>query len=238
MFGKKKRALLAEPTDQPRMSASVTEFMEKLGLSDEDIAEMANPISDQQRRIDESEAALASFVKQTNAYWSQTTGALIDLQPRHMLPTSCWDFLDTQDTTLFMDVLGLLPAQPWNIVLLAMNDETARLVGVGRHHVAPSDEHLTAINLAQLTIAEELDQVKQKQGATLQPSVFNPALLDPTVDDPPPLQVTDADVARAADFDSIKNAATARIMAMARPVAAAALGQAVVDQSRSIFFHD
>lgn len=238
MFGKKRRDLLAAPADQPRMSASVTEFMERLGLSEEEIAEMANPISEQQRLISESETALASFVKQTNTYWSQQTGTVIDLQPRHMLPTSCWDALDTQDSAVLIDVLGLLPAQPWNILLLAMNDETAKLVGVGRHHAPPSDEHDTAVTLAQLTIAEEIQRVKREQGASAPASVFNPALLDPSVADPPPLQVSQADVDRAADFDMLKNAAIGRIMALARPVAAAAHGQAVVDHSRATFFRD
>ncbi len=216
MFGKKKQALLADRPDQPRMSANVTEFMEKLGLSGDEIAEMANPISDQQRRIEESETTLATFVMQTNAMWSERMGAIIDLQPKHMLPTTCWDSLDTPDRTLLMDVLGLLPAQPWNIVLLAANDETAALLGVGRHPRSLSEEERTANNLASLTIAEELEIAKRKQGATLDPSR--------------------SDLAEVAD--QAPDAATARIIALARPVASASLGQDVVDHSRSTFFGD
>ncbi len=216
MFGNRKQALLADRPDQPRMSTNVTDFMEKLGLSDDQIAEMANPMSDQQRRLDESEATLATFVMQTNAMWSERMGAIIDLQPRHMLPTSCWDSLDTPDRTLLMDVLGLLPAQPWNTVLLAANDETAALLGVGRHPRSLSEEEQTANKLASLTIAEELESVKRQQGATLDPSRLDPAEVP----------------------DEIRNTAVVRIIAIARPVASAVLGQDVVDHSRSTFFGD
>lgn len=217
MFGKKKRSLLlADTSDQPRMSDNVTQFMERLGLSDDEIAEMASPVSDLQRTIAESDAALAAFVMETNAAWSKQLGTLVDLQPYAMLPASCWDALDTAHQTLLMDVVGLIPTQPWNNILLAMNDETATLVGVGRYPTGLSDEATTAAGIANLSITEELELVKTQQSALVDTSG----------------QVETADVAQAC------GAASARIIALARPVASASLGQDLVDHSRATFFGD
>lgn len=216
MFGKKKRALLlAEPWDQPRMSDNVTQFMEKLGLSDDEIAEMSNPINDLQRTIAASNAALATFVMETNASWSKQLGAVIELQPYAMLPATCWDALDTPHQTLLMDVVGLIPTQPWNNILLAMNDETANLVGVGRYPTGLSEEATTAAGIANLSITEELELVKKQQGA-----------------------IIDTPGHETAEVKQVRRGAAARIIALARPVASASLGQDAVDHSRATFFGD
>lgn len=166
MFGKKKQALLADYSDQPRLSPNVTEFMEKLGLSDDEIAEMAHPVSDVQRKIDESETTLARFVTDTNAKWSQNTGSVIDLQPYRMLPESCWDSLDMQHELLLKDALALLPAQPWNIILLAMDSQTAMLTGAGRFPTTSTEEGRMAINVASLSIVDELDRIQRTEAAS------------------------------------------------------------------------
>jgi len=190
------------------MSSNVTQFMEKLGLSDEEIADMASSaaaVDEVQVKLDESEATLGAFVTATNAAWSQQTGTDVELQPYHMLPAVCWELPDKQDRAVLIEVMGLLPASPWNIVLLAMNDETVAITGAGRFPMAVSEEAVTATSLAKITIAEELDLIKGYQGA---------------------------------DNAEIRDAAVARIIALARPVGAAMLGQDVVDHSRRTFFSD
>jgi len=209
MFGKKKQAKLDEIANRPLMSSDVTEFMEKLGLSEEEIADMANPVSaidEVQVKADESEAALGAFVTETNAAWSKQTGALVDLQPYLMLPAVCWELPDKQDHALLVEVMGLLPASPWNVVLLAADNETAAITGAARMPTDVSDEAVAATSLAKITIAEELEMLKNQS----------------------------QDAAFAANRDG----AAARIVALARPVGAAMLGQEVVDHSRTTFFGD
>lgn len=207
MFGKRKQEKLDEYANRPLMSSNVTQFMEKLGLSDEEIADMANPsgtVDPVQIKADEADAALGAFVNQTNAAWAQQTGTAVELQPYHLLPAVCWDFDDKQDHDLLVEVMGLLPSNPWNIVLLAMNDETATLTGAGRFPSIVREEAVTATSLAKISIAEELQQLKRFE----QPN-------------------TEA-----------RDAAVARIIAMARPVGSAMLGEDVVDHSRRTFFGD
>lgn len=208
MFGKRKQAMLDEYANRPLMSSNVTQFMEKLGLSDEEIADMAKTagaVDEVQVKLDESEVALGAFVTSTNAAWSQSTGTVVELQPYYMLPAVCWELPNKHDHALIVEVMGLLPASPWNIVLLAMDDETAAVTGAGRFPMAVSEEAVTATSLAKVSIAEELELVKRQQG------------------------INDGQV---------RDAAVARIIAMARPVGAAMLGQDVVDHSRRTFFGD
>lgn len=204
MFGKRKQAA-AEAWDQPIMSDNVAQFMEKLGLSDEEIADMANaaanPNHDLQRKIDDSVEALATFVRETNASWSARLGTLVELQPYRMIPASIWESFDIAEKNALSDAMGLLPDQPWNIILLAMDDQTAALVGVARYPSAISEEAAAATTVARLSILDELDKVRG-QG------------------------------------DTARDAAAARIIAMARTVAAASLGSDVVDRSRAVFFGD
>lgn len=209
MFGKRKQAVLEELANRPLMSPNVTQFMEKLGLSDEDIADMANTsstVDPVQATLDQGGAALNTFVNSTNTTWSQSMGARIDLQPYQMLPAVCWEFDDKHDHTLLVDVMGLLPTNPWNIVLLAMNDDTATLTGAGRFPMTITEEAVTATSLAKISIVEELETVKKH--------------------------------AQAPDFVAVRDGAIARIIAMARPVGSALLGQHVVDHSRRTFFGD
>lgn len=187
------------------MSDNVAQFMEKLGLSDEEIADMAataaNPDHSLQRMMDESADTLAAFVRDTNASWSARLDTVVDLQPYQMIPSTIWESMAGAQKTALSEVLGLLPTQPWNILLLAMDERTASLVGVDRYPGALSEEAQAAINVARLSILEELDK------------------------------------ARGLD-ETARNAAAARIIAMARTVASATLGQDVVDRSRAVFFGD
>lgn len=211
MFGKRKQAKLDEYANRPLMSSNVTEFMEKLGLSEEEIAEMAKPastIDEVQAKIDEGNVALDIFVGQAKATWSNHTSRLVDLQPFHMLPLSLWNDLDKHDRALLVEVIGLVPANPWNIVLLAADEETATLTGASRFPLSLSEEAAVAIEMAKLTITAELEAIK-------------------TVDQ------TQVDA-----FVTTRDAAAARIIALARPIGAAALGDAAVDHSRATFFGD
>ena len=208
MFGKRKQERLDEIANRPLMSSNVTDFMEKLGLSDEEIADMANTatsVDEVQSKVDEGEAALSQFVTTTNGAWSQQAGTIVDLQPYSMLPAVCWDLPDKHDHAVLVEAMGLLPTNPWNIVLLAMNDETAAITGAGRFPLTVRDEAVTVTSLAKISIAEEVELVKRQHGT---------------------------------DNGQARDAAVARIIAMARPVGAAMLGQDVVDHSRRTFFGD
>lgn len=209
MFGKRKQAVLEELANRPLMSPNVTQFMEKLGLSDEEIADMANTsstVDPVQAKLDQGAAELNAFVTSTNTTWSQSMGAPIELQAYQMLPAVCWEVADRHDHTLLVEVMGLLPTSPWNIVLLAMNAETAALTGAGRFPLTITEEAVAATSLAKISIAEELETVKKH--------------------------------AQAPDFVSVRDGAIARITAMARPVGSALLGQDVVDHARRTFFGD
>lgn len=211
MFGKKKQAKLDEYANRPLMSSNVTEFMEKLGLSEDDIAEMANPvgtIDEVQAKIDEGDEALDIFVGQAKATWSNHTSRMVDLQPFHMLPESLWTQLDKHDRTLLVEIMGLVPANPWNIVLLAADEETATLTGAARFPLTHSEEAAVAIDMAKLSITGELERLKK------------------------------CDRNQLDEFVATRDAAAARIIAMARTVGSAVLGDDVVNHSRTTFFGD
>lgn len=161
MFGKRKQAAAAA-WDEPVMSDNVAQFMEKLGLSDEEIAEMAraasDPGSDLQRRIADAEDALATFVRTTNASWSASLGTVVELEPYCMIPRSVWTSFPQLEQEVLTETLGLLPSQPWNILLLAGSDHTATSVGVP-HAPSPSDSS-GAIDVVRLAISEEFDALR------------------------------------------------------------------------------
>lgn len=215
MFGRKTRTL---PGDGPRMSADVTQFMEKLGLSEDEIAEMAAPKSPLQRAIDDSEAQLERFVAQSNAAWSEQVGCQISLWPYRMLPDRCWseETLGLRHRTTLMEILGLLPAQPWNILLLAMDQSTADALELPLHPPMLTETETESTDTAIRFLLQELEQLDR-------------LLMTPTP----------AGVQTAHDpLGSARSDATTRIMAMARPIAGAAVGEAAVRTSRARFFSD
>jgi len=160
MFGKRKQAAAAA-WDEPVMSANVAKFMETLGLSDDEIAEMARAASDPSSELEERMAAadetLASFVRDTNAAWSSRLGTIVELQPHYMIPRSVWTSFPQIEQDVLTDRLGLVPSQPWNILLLATTDQTARAVGVS---LAPTDATPAATEIVRLAIQEELERIK------------------------------------------------------------------------------
>ena len=143
------------------MSASVAQFMEKLGLSDDEIAEMARAASDPgnalKQRIASADATLATFVCETNAAWSTRLGTLVELQSYCMIPRSVWTSFPEIEQDVLMDSMGLLPSQPWNSLLLAMTDHTAQAVGVSRH---PASETAAASDVVRLAIQEEFERIR------------------------------------------------------------------------------
>ena len=215
MFGRKSRTL---PGDGPRMSADVTQFMAKLGLSEDEIAEMAAPKSPLQRAIDDSEEQLERFVARSNAVWSEQLGTTVNLWPYRMLPARCWseETLGARHRTTLMEVLGLLPAQPWNIVLLAMDESTASALQLPLHPPMLGDTEAEGTDTAIHFLLQELDQLDR-------------LLMAPT-----PAGMTAANDALV----TARTEAVTRIMAMARPIAGAAVGEHAVLISRQTFFGD
>lgn len=211
MFGKRKQEKLEELANRPLMSSNVTQFMEKLGLSEEEIADMATPavtVDEVQVKMDEGTQALNAFVNQARATWADHTSHLVNLEPFQMLPASLWMQLDKHDRTVLVEVMGLVPAHPWNIVLLAADEQTAVLTGAARLPMTQSEEAAVAIDMARLSITDEIDRVKK------------------------------CDRNQLDEFVATRDAAAARIITLARTIGSAVLGQDAVDHSRATFFAD
>jgi len=171
----------------------------------------------QTERLPEVEATMArhraelhDFMNGLNDSWSKQTDTPIDLQPFYMIPERCWEGEHQQ---VLVEVLGLAPAQPWNVLPLAADAATAAATGVAMHPGTRAVDHRA---VATTLIAEAVE--------TMQKSFERATFAADTVD--------------TAALDSARAQAAADITAIAGRMAGPIIGTAAVDTARSTFFND
>lgn len=200
------------------LRAHVSDSLAGLGqLAGEDIdsatvghRSMAPSARDLQLRIDESERELTAFMDQLNAIWADRLGSTTQLRPFLMLPTRCWD---TEHQRVLIETLGLTPAQQWNVLPLASDGDEEGALGLGRH---PGGVTTGVVEIASGFVDETIAEMHVE---------FERATFS-------------GDAVDSEALDAARNNARAEIIALARRIATSAVGDEVVDRSRTLFFDD
>lgn len=198
--------------------AGLAKIEAEFAISDDDLAllDLSSIAFDQQTKrlsaadaiMAENRAALADFMSRLNNAWSAHAVSPVDLQPYFMLPERCWEG-DHQE--VLVEVLGLAPAQPWNVIPLAADSATEAIVGVGRH---PGSRALDHRAMATSLIAETV--------GTMHKTVEQAAFAKDAVD--------------TSAFDAARLQAANEIKGIARRIAGATVGVEVIDHARATFF--
>jgi len=181
-----------------------------LDLSSIAFEQQASRLSAIDTILTENRTALAGYMDRLNAAWSEQTQSPVDLQPYYMIPERCWEG-EHQQT--LVEVLGLAPAQPWNVLPLAADPATAASTGVASH---PGPRALDHRAMAASLIADAVEAMhKAVEQATFATDAVDTAALD-----------------------SARLHAANEIKGLARRIAGATVGNEVVDRTRATFFND
>ena len=212
------------PTDMPGADtgdgSGLAQIEAEFTISDADLAllDLASIAFDQQtNRLSAIDSTLANhraelqdFMSRLDAAWSERTGTPVELQPFYMIPERCWEGEHQQ---VLVEVLGLAPAQPWNVLALAGNAATAAAIGVGNHPGAKALDHRA---MATTLITEAVDTMHK----TFERATFA------------------ADTVDTSALDAARSQAAADIKAIARRMAGTIVGTDAVDHARATFFND
>lgn len=200
--------------------SGLAEIEAEFTISDADLAlldlsslafdQLTNPLSPAEQKMGEDRSALDDFLKRLNDSYTAQAGQPVNLEPYFMIPERCWSDDHRQ---LLVDVLGLTPAQPWNILPLAGDASTATKLGVAPH---PGPRGLDTRQLASDLIGDALD--------TMQASFEQATFGSDTVD--------------TAALESAKTQAATEIKTIARRMAGPIVSTQAVDHARVIFFGD
>ncbi len=97
-----------------------------LDLSSLAFDQLTSPLSAAETKMAGHRSDLDDFMGRLNTSWSERAGTNAALQPYFMIPERCWegDHLEA-----LVEVLGLTPAQPWNVLPLAGDTATADTIG-------------------------------------------------------------------------------------------------------------
>ncbi len=158
----------------------------------------------------ENRAALTDFMSRLNSAWSAHAATAVDLQPYYMIPERCWEGDHQQ---VLVEVLGLAPAQPWNVLPLAGGPATEAATGVARHPGARALDHRA---MATSLIAEAVDTMHE----TFEKATFATDAVD------------------TAALDAARAQAATEIKGVARRIAGATVGVETVVHARATFFND
>jgi len=171
---------------------------------------MAPSARDLQDKIDESEHDLTSFMDELNATWVDRLGPATQLRPFFMLPTRCWD---TEHQRVLIEILGLTPAQHWNVLPLASDGG-----GTGGLDLAP---HPGGVTTDVIEIASGLiDETITDMEVAFERAAFS------------------GDTVDSEALGTARELARAEIVALARRIASSVVGDEAVDHSRALFFDD
>lgn len=158
----------------------------------------------------EDHEKLLDFMQRLNQAWAERSATPTSFEAFFMIPSRCWD---SPYRTDLVEVLGLTPAQPWNVLPLAVDDAVAQRTGIAVH---PGVESHEGSSIAATVITDAIEGMH----ASFERATFGS-------DD------VDADALTAA-----RAQAKADIMALARRTAQGVLGADVVDHARATFFRD
>lgn len=168
------------------------------------------PLMGTEATLAEHRAVLENFMSRLTAAWEERSGGPVDLQPHFMIPERCWE---GEHREVLIEILGLAPAQPWNVLPLACDANTAAQTGAAAH---PGPESLESARVA----TNFIDEAVAKMQMSFERATFG------------------GDTVDAEALANARTIATDEIVALARHMAGAVLGKEAVAQSRAAFFGD
>lgn len=207
----------AETTDN---DSGLAEIEAEFAISEADMAlldlssiafdQLTNPLSPAEQKMVEDTSTLNGYLVRLNESYSAQAGQPVDLQPYFMIPERCWS---DEHQQVLVDVLGLTPAQPWNVLPLAGDAPTAMAIGLTPH---PGPRGLDTRQLANDLISDAVDKMR----ASFEQATFGSETVD------------------TAALETAQTQATADIKAIARRMAGPIVGAQAVDHARATFFGD
>ncbi len=216
MFGRKRARLVAADPGTLDLRAQVSDSFSGLGglpehpgEDDGERREMAPSARDLQSKIDDSERELVAFMDELNSTFASGLGSQAELRPFFMLPTRCWD---TEHQRVLIEILGITPAQQWNVLPLASGSDPENLE-LARH---PGGVTTDVIEIASGFVEEAIAEMQ----AAFERATFTG-------------DTVDTEALRAA-----REHARTDIMALARKIGATVVGDDAVNYSRDLFFND
>lgn len=210
LFGRERRNKRASDAETHASSdaapESATQVLDKFGAGD------------LSHKVGQADAALEAFVVGKNEQWSERVGAAVELRPYSMIAASCWEAQQLGEIyrTSLIGFLGLIPTQPWNVILLAADEQTSSVLQIARYPLVSSEAEMEASAAARRMMIDSLDRLKAA-------AVASPAHASPEA---------------VRHFTVIRDQVSERIVLSARSFASASLGAPVVDRSRAMFFGD
>lgn len=182
-----------------------------LGLLDLDaVVQLPPPLTGIEATLAEHRAVLDDFMGRLTTAWEKRIGGSVELQPHFMIPERCWE---GEHREVLVEILGLAPAQPWNVLPLACDASTATRTGAATH---PGPESHESTRVASNFIGEAIGKMQ---------SSFEAATFG-------------GDTVDAEALAHARAAATQEIVSLARHMAGAVLSKEAVAHSRATFFGD
>lgn len=172
--------------------------------------DMPSPLTAAESAMAEHRALLDDFIVQLNTAWTARLGAPTSLSPYFLVPERCWE---GQHCDALVEILGLAPAQPWNVIPLPCDSATATALDLPIH---PGTDSLDIVQLAMPMI----DDAIGKMQARFEQASFS------------------GDTVDTAALDAARVDASKEIQALAAKLGAGALGEAAVRTARTTFFGD